>query len=117
MPKNVLEKISILDSLKPQLESLQCKPYIEYMHLSQKKDKATGKVWWHELIPRTITDSVIKYIIPINPNDGSIMISYTDGPNAQYWHSVPDNKLVSFLHKEVKRCYPRVRRNTTTTSN
>ena len=34
------------------------------------------------------------------------MISYTDGPNAQYWHSVPDNKLVSFLHKEVKRCYP-----------
>lgn len=104
MPKNVLEKISILDSLKSQLESLQCKPLYR-IYAIYPKDKATGKVWWHD-IPRTITDSVIKYIIPINPNDGSIMISYTDGPNAQYWHSVPDNKLVSLLHKEVKRCYP-----------
>ena len=47
MPKNVLEKISILDSLKPQLESLQCKPLYR-IYAIYPKDKA-GKVWWHDI--------------------------------------------------------------------
>ena len=58
---------------------------------------------------KTITDSKIKYIIPINYNyEGSIMISYTDGPNANYWNSVPDSELNKKLHAEVTKLYPEI---------
>ena len=71
------------------------------------KSETTGKVWFQD-IPRTITDSKIKYIIPINYSDGSIMISYTDGPNANYWNSISESELEKRLHAEVTKLYPEI---------
>jgi monoamine oxidase len=46
-----------------------------------------GKPWFHD-IPRTVTDSPLRYVIPINPAKGTIMISYTDGKDAAKWQRV-----------------------------
>lgn len=67
------------------------------------KDKS-GKVWFHN-IKRTITDSYIRHIIPIDYENGLIMISYTDGKYADMWSNLTKlgNKvLIEHLHKEVK---------------
>ena len=107
MPKNVLQRLDFLSPLKREFSSLECKPLYR-IYAVYPKDPQTGLVWCHD-IKRTITDSRIKYIIPINPEAGSIMISYTDGPNADYWRDIPDDKLVARLHREVKKLYPEKR--------
>jgi monoamine oxidase len=34
---------------------------------------------------KVVTDSPIRYIIPVNKEKGVVMISYTDGDDAEYW--------------------------------
>lgn len=68
------------------------------------KDKS-GKVWF-EGLNRTITDDYIRHIIPINYENGLIMISYTDGVYADMWSNITKmgNKiLIDHLHKSVKK--------------
>jgi monoamine oxidase len=43
---------------------------------------------WFKDMPRTITDSPLRHIIPINPQKGSIMISYTDGKDTAHWSNI-----------------------------
>ena len=105
-PKNVLERIEYLRPLKKQLAALQCKSLYR-IYAIYPKNPETGEVWFQK-IPRTVTDSCIKYIIPINPGDGSIMISYTDANHANYWHKIPDDQLTHELHREVMRVYPEI---------
>ncbi len=67
------------------------------------KDKQ-GKVWFHNL-DRTITDNYIRHIIPIDPESGLIMISYTDGHYAEMWNNISklgNKQLIEHLHKEIK---------------
>jgi hypothetical protein len=45
---------------------------------------ADGKVWFHDL-PKIVTDSRLRYIIPVDKEKGVLMISYTEGLDAQYW--------------------------------
>jgi protoporphyrinogen oxidase len=40
---------------------------------------------WFEMIPRTITDSPLRHIIPISSKAGSIMTSYTDAKDTEFW--------------------------------
>jgi hypothetical protein len=42
-------------------------------------------VCWFSGMPHTVTDSPIRYIIPIDSSRGIVMISYTDGDDARYW--------------------------------
>jgi monoamine oxidase len=43
-----------------------------------------GKSWFSEL-SKTVTNGRIRYFIPVNPSKGVVMISYTDGADAEYW--------------------------------
>lgn len=43
---------------------------------------------WFKDMERTITDSPLRHIIPINPQKGSIMISYTDGKDTTHWSNI-----------------------------
>lgn len=60
---------------------------------------------WFKNIKRTITDNYIRHIIPIDPESGLIMISYTDGKLTEYWnsyHTLGEEYLIKALHKEIK---------------
>ena len=61
-------------------------------------------VSWFLHVPHTITDSPIRYIIPIDPVRGIIMISYTDGDDTAHWINHKDNERR--VMKEIRRLFP-----------
>lgn len=65
-----------------------------------------GKVWFHSM-KKTIVDNPLRYIIPINPNSGLIMISYTDGLDTDYWERFEDDsELKTEIQKQVRSTFP-----------
>lgn len=50
-------------------------------------------------IPRIVTDSPIRYVIPIRPN--IVMISYTDGDDTRFWKDKGQEEVIAELRKIV----------------
>ena len=53
-----------------------------------------------------MTDNKLKFIIPIDINNGVIMISYTVGSNAKYWKKKLDNSQQRIIDKLLKKTFP-----------
>jgi monoamine oxidase len=68
-------------------------------------DPKTQKVWFADL-PKTVTDNPLRYVIPIDPKKGLIMISYTDGKDTDYWRRIPDEKLQEAIQTQVHAAFP-----------
>ena len=69
--------------------------------------KEKGKVWFHDIY-RTTTDNDLRHIIPIDPEKGLIMISYSDDKYAEMWHKYnEEGKLQEQIQKEIKKLYPK----------
>jgi hypothetical protein len=64
-----------------------------------ERDPKTGKVWFDGL-EKVVTSNPLRYVIPINPKTGLIMISYTDGKDTEHWHGLKGDAL----QKEISRC-------------
>jgi hypothetical protein len=60
-----------------------------------------GGVSWFSGLNKIVTNSPIRYIIPINPQKGIIMISYTDGKDAKWWFK-QDNSAAEHGEENVK---------------
>jgi monoamine oxidase len=67
---------------------------------------------WFSKIPKTVTDSKLRYIIPINPSEGTIMTSYTDADDTRFWSSILDKKgehsLQEKITEELRLLFPSV---------
>ena len=61
---------------------------------------------WFAGIPRTVTNSPLRHIIPINPEIGLIMISYTDDRDTAAWHGFKGPALTAAIQKEVRALWP-----------
>ena len=63
---------------------------------------------WFSDIPHTVTDSPLKSIIPINPKQGTIMISYTDGADTkEYSKLLKTPKLLeNRIMSQVRKLFP-----------
>ena len=62
---------------------------------------------WFKGMSKIITDKKISMIIPINPDTGLIMISYSDNKNADYWNSFDNNnEIKKELGKELRIIFP-----------
>jgi monoamine oxidase len=62
---------------------------------------------WFENIGKIVTNSKIKYIIPINKEKGIIMISYTDGKYAKDLKKIGNEKEINkFIETELNRLFP-----------
>ena len=61
---------------------------------------------WFATLPKTVTADPLRYIIPINPKTGLIMISYTDGKDAELWRHMDDDQTKERIQKEVRRQFP-----------
>lgn len=62
---------------------------------------ADGKVWYEKYDGRIVTAGPVRYIIPGNPKTGSVMISYTDSQDAEYWMERIDAHGEYAVGKEV----------------
>ncbi len=64
-----------------------------------------GKVWFHN-IKRTITNNFIRHIIPIDYDNGIIMISYSDYNIAEMWNNIyllGEKELTKKINSEIKK--------------
>lgn len=65
----------------------------------------SGKVWFDGL-PNTVTAGKLRYVIPINPKTGLIMISYTEGDDTKVWTDLEGDALETAIQHEVKALFP-----------
>jgi protoporphyrinogen oxidase len=55
---------------------------------------------------RIITDSPLRYIIPIKPKEGIVMISYTESQDTQRYMSLEGEDLKAALHQDLRQLFP-----------
>lgn len=65
----------------------------------------TGTVWF-EGIPKVVTANPLRYVIPINPKTGLIMISYTDGKDTMHWKDLKGKALQAEIQRCAKALFP-----------
>jgi hypothetical protein len=74
---------------------------------------ARNGVSWFSGLNKTVTNSVIRYIIPIDPKRGIVMISYTDGLDAKWWIKQDesaaehgDDNVKDLIMTEIRKLFP-----------
>jgi hypothetical protein len=95
------QAISKIDSLKSWylLNYVTMEPLVRIYAVFPTKNK---KSWFSDL-PKIVTSSHLRFVIPINPENGSIMISYTDGKDARYWIKLLKEKGKDAVQNEIMK--------------
>ena len=99
-----LKKISPFANL-PVLKHLSMKPLLRTYGIFET---GRGGAWFKDM-PKVVTDSPLRYIIPVNPNQGTIMTSYTDDDDTRHWMKLYDeggNVLEKAITKELRNQFP-----------
>lgn len=99
MPCDVLKKITM--PVLPVLKHLAMEPLVRIYAVFPLQN---GHVWFPQT--KIVTDGPLRYIIPMNPKQGTIMISYMEGSDTDKWFHLPKEKLTKELMKEVRRLFP-----------
>lgn len=99
LPSVALRSLPVLRSFPP-LKHLTMKP------LTRIYAKMIGP-WPFQ--KRIITDSPLRYIIPIRPADGIVMISYTESQDTRHFLGLKGPALIAALLDELKRLFPSLR--------
>jgi monoamine oxidase len=100
MPCDVLKKIT-MPFVLPVLKHLAMEPLVRIYAIFPLQN---GSPWFPQT--KIVTDGPLRYIIPMNPKQGTIMISYMEGPDTDKWFHLPKEKLTKELMKEVRRLFP-----------
>lgn len=88
---------------EPLLDQLQTSPLCR-IYATFPPD--ANKDVWFKGLEKTITTNPLRYVIPINPSNGLIMISYTDGRDTDYWATKEDAELESAILRHAKELFP-----------
>ena len=99
IPKKSLEQLSIF---KPLLRDLNSINSINLLRIYEiyNKDEETGEVWFKN-IEKTITNTNVQFVIPVSPDNGLIMSSYSDCGNARYWNNLLAAKGLVFVKQKL----------------
>jgi hypothetical protein len=69
-----------------------------YEIYDKDKEQNSGTVCvWFKNIEKTITNTNVQFVIPINPDNGLIMSSYNDCANARYWNNLLASKGLDYV--------------------
>lgn len=98
--KEDLEKIPIFRPIQPTLKKIKNFPLCR-IYCTFPKDPQTNQPWFHDLSKMT-TNNNLRYIIPINPKEGTIMISYTDNKYADFWNHIQTTQGTQALNRELQ---------------
>ena len=80
LPKKNILSFSYFQKYKDLLNSVHTNPL--------NRIYAVYKESWFKKISKIITNNPLRYVIPINKENGLIMISYTNGKEINYWKSM-----------------------------
>ena len=95
IPKKSLEQLTIFKPLLRDLNSINSINLVRIYEIYDK-DKDSGSVWFKN-IDKTITNTNVQFVIPVNPDNGLIMSSYSDCANARYWNNLLANKGLDYV--------------------
>jgi protoporphyrinogen oxidase len=96
LPSSALQALPVLRSFQP-LKHLTMKP------LTRIYAKTVGP-WPYT--KRIVTDSPLRYIIPIKPAEGIVMISYTESQDTRRFLGLKGPALIAALLSELNRLFP-----------
>jgi len=90
------------DALK-QINPFQNLPALKYLKMQPllRTYAVYPKPAWFEALPKMVTDSPLRFIIPVRPDKGIIMSSYTDAENTRPWARILDAEGESSLGKKI----------------
>jgi phytoene dehydrogenase-like protein len=92
---------SALKKLLPQEPKLQ---HLGMERLVRIYAQYPTPAWFGGLAP-VVTDSPLRYVIPVNPEKGTIMISYTSEQDTAPWWGLKGTELIAAIQKEVRRLF------------
>ncbi len=101
IPQKSLKDYKIFDNLN-EINNVECIPLLR-IYVKYPK----GSSWFKD-IKRTITNNHIRHIIPIDYENGLIMISYSDGNHTRGWENLYNNGeefLINVINKEIFRIF------------
>lgn len=103
------EQLKQFDILKSIHEHSNCLHNSELLRIYAKYPLRQNGAWFNNL-RRTTTNSFLRQIIPINYEDGLIMVSYTDGKDVESFKVKKDKlmketKIKDKIHKELNRLF------------
>lgn len=64
-----------------------------------------GKAWFSDLSTTVLEDSPLRFFIPVRPDKGVVMISYTEGADAEYWMKMPRDQRHQKVLEEARRVF------------
>lgn len=102
IPVSALRHLPVLRDAAP-LRHLEVAPLTRIYARYPASAKAPA---WFAGLPATVTSTPLRYVIPINPITGLIMISYTDGRDTTPWHGLKNPALTEAIQKEAHRLFP-----------
>jgi len=95
IPKKSLEQLEIFKPLLSELNSINSINLLRIYEI-YNKNKESGEVWFKN-VEKTITNSNVQFVIPINSDNGLIMSSYSDCANARYWNNLLTSKGLDYV--------------------
>ena len=105
VPSEALKKISPFANL-PALKHIQMTPLLRTYGVF--KSNAEAQPWFADL-HKSVTDSPLKFIIPVNASKGVIMTSYTDGEDTKPWAKIlakGEPALKNAIMTETRKLFP-----------
>lgn len=97
IPKHSLESLTIF---KPLLRDLDSINPINLVRIFEVYKTENGESWFKN-IKKTITNSKVQFVIPINSNNGLIMSSYSDCANARFWNNLLAKKGLDYVKQTL----------------
>lgn len=101
IPRDSAVKLPCLKGL-PIMEQVKMRPLVRMYAVFPLKE---GKAWFAG-IQKFLCDLPIRYVLPMDPTKGTIMISYTDGPEAEFWmkQKNPEPQVM----KQIRSLFPQI---------
>jgi hypothetical protein len=81
----------------PLLQHIKMEPLLRTYGIFPTRE---GRSWFSD-IPKTITDGPLRFVIPVNPAQGTIMTSYTDSTDSKPWTDLLEAKGDRALEKAI----------------
>jgi len=86
----------------PILDQVKMRPLVRMYAVFPLQE---GKTWFAG-INKFLCDLPIRYVIPIDPTKGTIMISYTDGEEAEYW--IKQKNPLPMVMSQIRSLFPNI---------
>jgi monoamine oxidase len=101
IPRDAAVKLPCLQAL-PIMEQVKMRPLVRMYAVFPLKE---GKAWFAG-IQKFLCDLPIRYVLPMDPTKGTIMISYTDGDEAEYW--MKQKNPEPLVMKQIRSLFPQI---------